>query len=203
MIVCDSHKLLFVHVQKTGGVTMTNLLKSQLDDDDVRSVDKRHAPLRRILFKEPELTDYWIFGFVRNPWDRMVSWWSMIENWRSWSDRKGIDIEDRWNEFWRTTSTYTDFEQFVMDGTAAFPRLRRPQIDYLTAGDRRADFIGRTENLGADSRFALEHFGLRPEGLSHDNASKRAGYRDYYDSKTRDHIAKVFAKDLRAFDYEF
>lgn len=201
MIISDSHKLLFVHVQKTGGVTLTNLLKSQLDD--VRSNDKRHVPLQRILTKEPDLADYWIFGFVRNPWDRMVSWWSMIENWKAYSERKGIDIEDRWNEFWRTSSTYRDFEQFVMEGTEAFPRLRRPQIDYLRTGTRTADFIGRTERLDDDSRFALEHFGLSTEGLSHDNKSKRTGYRDYYNATTRAKVAELFAKDVRTFDYEF
>jgi len=201
VIISDSHKLLFVHVQKTGGVTMTNLLKSQLDD--VRSVEKRHAPLRRILRKEPGLRDYWTFGFVRNPWDRMVSWWSMIENWRDWSERARIDTDDKWNPMWRGASEFTSFEQFVFQGTEAFPRLRRPQIDYLRVKGRRADFIGRTENLADDSRFALEHFGLSTDGLGHDNKSKRASYRDYYDAKTQAHVGQLFAKDIAEFDYEF
>lgn len=201
MIISDAHKLLFVHVQKTGGVTLTNLLKSQLTD--VRSVHKRHAPLQTILTKEPALTDYWTFGFVRNPWDRMVSWWSMIENWRNWSERKGIDASDRWNEFWRGSSEYTSFEQFVIEGTQTFPRLRRAQIDYLSTPTRTADFIGRTERLSEDSRTALEHFGLSTEGLGHDNKSKRTGYREYYTPETRDLIGELFAKDVEAFDYEF
>ncbi|WP_232678762.1 sulfotransferase family 2 domain-containing protein [Nocardioides sp. R-C-SC26] len=201
MIISDEHKLLFVHVQKTGGVTLTNLLKSQLTD--VRSNEKRHAPLRRILRKEPDLADYWIFGFVRNPWDRMVSWWSMIENWRDWSDRKGLDTEEKWNHFWRGSMEYPDFEQFVLRGTEDFPRLRKPQLEYLQTANRRADFIGRTERLSEDSRFALEHFGLSTEGLTHDNKSKRTGYRDYYNAATRAKVAEVFDKDIRAFDYEF
>ncbi|CAN5557895.1 hypothetical protein BH11ACT8_BH11ACT8_35310 [soil metagenome] len=201
MIVSDSHKLLFVHVQKTGGVTLTNLLKSQLDD--VRSVSKRHAPLRKILQKEPELVEYWTFGFVRNPWDRMVSWWSMIENWKNWSERKDLSTDDRWNEMWRTAMEYQSFEQFVTEGPPQFIRLRRNQIDYLRAPGRKADFIGRTENLDHDSRFALEHFGLSTEGLGHDNKSKRVGYRDYYTATTRDLVGEVFAKDIAEFDYDF
>ncbi len=201
MIISDSHRLVFVHVQKTGGVTLTNLLKAQLPD--VRSVSKRHAPLRAILRKEPALADYWTFGFVRNPWDRMVSWWSMIENWRSWSERKQIDIDDRWNDMWRTASTYESFEQFVVEGPESFVRLRRNQIDYLRTRNRRADFIGRTENLDADTRHALEHVGLNAEGLGHDNRSKRVGYRDYYDARTRDIVGEVFAADIAEFDYDF
>jgi len=201
VIVSDSHRMLFVHVQKTGGVTMTNLIKSQVDD--VRSVQRRHAPLGKILEKEPGLADYWTFGFVRNPWDRMVSWWSMVSNWRAWSDRRGLDVEDKWNPFWRTTSGYDDFEEFVLRGTEDFPRLRRPQIDYLVAGDRRADYIGRTETLAQDSAHALEHFGLSTAGLGHDNKGKRTGYRDYYTAASRSRIAEVFARDVDEFGYEF
>ncbi|MCW2764369.1 MAG: hypothetical protein JWO11_328, partial [Nocardioides sp.] len=146
---------------------------------------------------------YWIFGFVRNPWDRMVSWWSMIENWRNYNERKGLTIEDRGNRFWRVAAGYQDFDEFVMRGTKAFLRLQRPQIDFLVAGDRRADFIGRTENLLEDANHALEHVGLTAEAIGHHNKGKRNDYRDYYTPETRDRVAQVFAKDLEEFDYEF
>jgi hypothetical protein len=201
VIISDSHRALFVHVQKTGGVTLTNVLKAQLDD--VRSVEKRHAPLRRILAKEPALVDYWTFGFVRNPWDRMVSWWSMIENWRDWSDRKGIDLDDRWNPFWRGSSAYTSFGQFVLEGTEAYPRLRRNQFSYLNAGARHADFVGRTENLDADARSVLEHLGLDHSSIGHDNRSKRVTYREYYTPETRDRVGEIFAKDVVEYGYDF
>jgi hypothetical protein len=203
VIISDSKKLVFVHVQKTGGVTMSRLLKEQLGNEDVRRVANRHAPLEQILAKEPELADYWIFGFVRNPWDRMVSWWAMIENWRNYNARKGRTIEDRGNHFWRVTAGYQDFDEFVLRGTKAFPRLQRPQIDFLVAGDRRADFIGRTENLHDDANHALEHVGLTTEAIGHHNKGKRSDYRDYYTPETRDRIAEVFAKDVAEFDYEF
>lgn len=207
MIISDAHRLLFVHVQKTGGVTLTNMLKEQLPD--VRSVSRRHAPLTKILRKEPELVDYWTFGFVRNPWDRMVSWWAMISNWRDWSQRSGTPIEDKWNEMWRGASEYTSFEQFVTEGPESFANLRRNQIDYLHAElpkrgvSRRADFIGRTENLEADTAVVFEHFGLPFERAAHDNRSKRTGYRDYYTPATRDRVAEVFAKDIAEFGYDF
>lgn len=203
MIVCDSRRFVFVHVQKTGGVTVTNTLKSQLGDDAVRAVDKRHAPLARILEVEPELSDYWVFGFVRNPWDRMVSWWSMITNWKSWNERKGRSIEGLGNEFWRTTSLYQDFEEFCFRGPDEFERMRRAQVDFLVAGERRADFIGRTETLTADSRTAFEHLGLSLDSLGHDNRSSRTDYRDYYSPTARDRVGEVFAKDVAEFGYEF
>lgn len=203
MIVSDSKRLLFVHVQKTGGVTISRLLQEQLGEENVRQAAGRHAPLSRILKNEPELADYWTFGFVRNPWDRMVSWWSMIANWRAWVDRKEFDPATRGNPFWRKASEYDDFEQFVLRGPDDFVRLRRQQIDFLVAGDRRADFIGRTETLGRDAQTALERFGLTAESIGHHNQSRRTGYREYYTPDARARVAEVFKKDIDEFGYEF
>ena len=201
MIVSDSHRLLFVHVQKTGGVTISRLLEEQLDD--VRKTSTRHATLRKILADEPGLAEYWTFGFVRNPWDRMVSWWSMIHDWRTWMNRKQIPLETRGNRFWQRAAEYPDFETFVLRGPDDFRRVRRPQIDYLVTRDRRADFIGRTESLGDDAATALERFGLSAAAIGRHNTSQRTGYRDYYNPTTRARVAEVFAKDLDEFGYEF
>ena len=78
MRVSDSRRVLFVHVPKSGGSTLDALFDNQIED--ARKVEglARHSPLSRLLRAEPELEDYWSFGFVRNPWERMVSWWSMV-----------------------------------------------------------------------------------------------------------------------------
>jgi hypothetical protein len=132
VIICDSRRFVFVHVQKTGGSAVTKLLKPELPDEEIRTVHKRHAPLGRILDKEPDLFDHWIFGFVR--------------------------------------------------GTEELPRLGRPQIRYLQAGGRRADFIGRTETLGEDVATAMAHVGLSADALDHHNRGERdpSKYRHYY-----------------------
>ena len=202
MIISDEHRFVFVHVQKTGGVTISRLLKEQLDDN-VRQVAGRHAPLGKILKADPSLADYWVFGFVRNPWDRMVSWWAMISSWRAWVERKGYDPAERGNPFWHRASEYGDFETFVLRGPDDNIRLRRPQVDYLRGGGREADFIGRTENLAEDTERALARFGLSAAGIGHHNASRRTSYRDYYTPASRKRVAEVFAKDIERFGYEF
>ena len=205
MIICDSRRFVFVHVQKTGGSAVTKLLKTELSDEEIRTVDKRHAPLGRILDKEPALADYWIFGFVRDPWDRMVSWWNMIDVWRSRYFRRGESLEGKGNEFWRHAAGYADFEEFVLRGTEELGRLRRPQIRYLQARGRRADFIGRTETLADDVAAAMTHVGLSAEGLDHHNKGKRdpSKYRHYYSDASRKRVEEVFARDIREFGYSF
>lgn len=203
MLISDSHRMLFVHVQKTGGVSIDRMLKAHIDD--LRTVTSRHATLSKILRTDPELHAYWTFGFVRNPWTRMVSWWSMIEKWNKFSGpRSGKDLSGRkLNAFWLAADQYHDFEEFIMRGPDEHRRLRTPQIDYLTARNRRADFIGRTETFNADFRAVLARFDLPLIEPEQHNVSKHGSHHAYYNDATRKRVADVFAKDIELFGYEY
>ncbi len=107
----------------------------------------RHLNLAQVLQREPALADYWTFSFVRNPWSRMVSWWSMIDR-NTQEANAGRDISrDRMErrKFWMGVAKYPNFETFVSKGAEEFLRLRRPQFDYLVTPTRRPDWIGRRE----------------------------------------------------------
>jgi hypothetical protein len=203
MQVSDSHKMLFVHVQKTGGSSLDSMLESHIPDlRKVRRTPDRHAPLSRILKVEPELVHYWTFGFVRNPWDRMVSWWSMIQQAKARDDERLTKL-DRW----KIMASYPDFEAFVMRGPEDDPAFRRPQYKMLTTKSRRADFIGRQETYADDVRAVFARLGLpvpdegaiERRNVSHD----RKPYRDLYTPHTRDRVAEVFKRDIEVFAYEF
>jgi hypothetical protein len=114
------------------------------------------------LQREPALADYWTFSFVRNPWDRMVSWWSMIDR-NTQEANAGSDISrDRMErrKFWIGVAKYPDFATSMSKGPEKILRLRRPQFDYLVAPTRRPDWIGRTENFASDARILFERLGL-------------------------------------------
>ena len=125
----------------------------------------KHAHLRAALRAHPELATYWTFGFVRNPWARLWSWWSMIERRQemrdeghAWATRR---IEN--NPFWSgVLEGLPDFEAFVMEGPERFARLRTPQLRYLRTPERRADFIGRTETFGDDLAQVCDRLGIEP-----------------------------------------
>lgn len=205
--ISDSHRLLFVHVQKTGGNSVARLLGERIDDlRRVRGRKSNHEPLRLILRREPALAEYWTFGFVRNPWARMVSWWSMIQEVKVRAEDPvrlaGKRLET--NDLWRTAATYPDFETFVVRGTTEFAQLRAPQLTALTTRGRRADFIGRQETFDADVRAVLARFNLPiPDETPRRNVSQHRPYRDYYTPKTRDLVGELFARDCEAFRYTF
>jgi hypothetical protein len=205
MRVSDSKRLLFVHIPKTGGATIEKVLDQNLDD--VRFEQRRrHDTLRQILEREPMLSDYWIFGFVRNPWSRMVSWWAMIAQARAAAaagDEANIRKFERY-PVWKAVRDYPDFETFVMRGPDEVERLRITQLDFLSTPTRKPDFIGRTENMLDDVNVVRSRLGLRPKPrLPHRHRGSYGPWRDYYTTETRDRVASLFKDDIEKFGYEF
>ncbi len=209
MIVSHSARVLSVHVQKTGGSTVDRLLDERLPDaEPVRGLpDGRHARLGAALRAHPELTDYWIFGFVRNPWARLWSWHAMILRRGAAADAGNADVAAyiARTRFWgRVLEEYRDFESFVLEGTQELRRLGTPQLQYLRYQDREADFIGRTEQLDVDVRVVLDRLGLAaPAEIPRRNAGPSQDYREQYTPAMRRRVAEAFAPDIERFGYEF
>jgi Sulfotransferase family len=205
VLVSREHRFLFIHVQKTGGSAVSRALSDAMPDLEPVPGSK-HLRLAPALEQMPELADFFILGFVRNPWERFHSWHSMIMR-RSEGARDGSYDADRFagNAFWRRVAhDYPDFEHFVLDGIRRVPRLRVPQVDYLVAPGKSADFIGRTERLDTDLELGLARAGLPvPERLERTNAGPASDYREHYTRAMRDRVAEVAARDVEELGYTF
>ena len=213
MLISDSRQVLFVHVPKTGGVSVEETVKAACSDArKARPALGRHASLRKILKHEPQVIDYWSFGFVRNPWARMVSWYSMISAWdRRHGPASGKPQDVRHdsmrdgNVMWRAAAAYSGFDEFVLRGTEELPRVGTPQIAYLRAPklDREVDFVGRTENFAEDLQKVQIQLGLTPSVPPHKNKSRHGTYHDYFTEETRNRVAEVYAEDIELFGYTY
>lgn len=201
-------RVLFVHVQKAGGTTVDHIMAESFPDAERLPRLPRHVRLRGILRREPELRDCWTFGFVRNPWDRMFSWHAMIRRYEQQiaAGDTAVAAKVAANPLQRrVVADFPDLESFVLRGTEELPWLRWPQLSYLRAGTRTADFIGRQERFAEDMAAVLDRLGVAwPGSIPRENAAEeRADYREAFTPAMRDRVARLFAPDLRAFGYEF
>ena len=208
MIGSASHRLLFVHVQKTGGLTVEALLTQHLPDAEPITdlPGGRHAHYADVLAARPEVAQWWSFGFVRNPWARMYSWHAMVLRRKAAAESGNQVMARRMRkmEFWHKVGTeLTSFEEFVLRGPDEIDRLRTPQLDYLTAPGREVDFIGRTETLDADLATVFAHAGLPEPAAERRNAGPPTDYREHYTPAMRDRVAELFAPDIERFGYAF
>ncbi len=202
MLISHSSRLVFIHVQKTGGISIRNALRGVCPD--LEEVYPRHQSLGAALASYPELESYLIAGFVRNPWDRLVSWWAMV---RSASERPPNHPHRDFlrRPLWRYLAGFDDFEDFIRDiESGSFEQFRTPQLDYLTAAGRQADIIGRAEEIDAGVAELLKRIGAEPVPVPHVNRSKRpASYRELYGHETERIVERVFQRDIERFGYRF
>jgi chondroitin 4-sulfotransferase 11 len=197
MVISDGMRCIFVHIQKTGGSSIEDLLRA--NDPGIGSSlyeGRRHMFARDIrpLVEPAKWARYFKFAFVRNPWDRLVSWYSMIAQARE-TNRFGMYVRE----------VAPSFDAFVNHATTGMgERTTWNQLDYVSdAGAAMlVDFVGRYETLQADIAYLKQRLGLGHD-LPHTNRSTHDAYRQYYTSETRDIVARRFARDIEHFGYRF
>ena len=84
------------------------------------------------------------------------------------------------------------------------PLAFQPQVEWLKddEGEVSIDFAARFESLAEDFRVIAERIGIDAE-LPHLNATRRAGFREYYDDESRDIVGHWFREDIEVFGYTF
>jgi chondroitin 4-sulfotransferase 11 len=196
----------FVHVQKTGGESIERAL---LEADPAATTELPGFPAwedplkRRHMFaadlRERVGPERWAasfsFAFVRNPWERLVSWYEMA---------RARPTNDFHRHVIATAPTFAEFVTGCTTGLAAKTTFN--QVDYLDGPGGEGeivDFVGRFESLGSDFAIVGRRLGLPPRPLGHENRTRHRPYRDLYDEETRAIVTERFARDIARFGYEF
>jgi hypothetical protein len=206
MIISALHKFIFVAIPKTGTHSVRRALREHLGPDDMEQVglfvqkqfpipelaQLRHGHLTleqvRPYLPPEDFSSFFKFAFVRNPFDRFVSYCAFMTRVRGDFDRD---------------------PQGVMRHFIENPRwqhiLFKPQHHFVAGADGEllTDFVGRVEEMQGSYDEAAQRIGVPTSPLERVNSSKRRDYRDYYNQELIDGVAKLYARDLELFGYEF
>jgi len=215
---------LFVHIPKVAGQSVENVFleRAGLDWESRKEFllepnnDSSKGPPRLAhLTAEEYLTHGYLnqvtfdqlfkFSFVRNPWDRLVSEYcyrGYRQPFKTWLFECFPSESDDCFE------TYQDLYRHVM-----------PQYKFLYREETLLmDYVGKFESLAHDFSEVTKKITGKTLSLPHKNkteASKisllkkvilqknKAHYSDYYDRASIDRVAKLYAKDIDIFEYEF
>jgi hypothetical protein len=217
LISHEEPKFIFIHIQKTGGVSISNLLR-RYSPTTTPGRGLRHISARRALKQVENPDDYFKFAFVRNPWDRLVSWYTMIDEARKGvadgtaepMTRRLIKKNNLFKYVLRCGPTFDEFvkncteKQWMGNGYYSFTFN---QLRYLTDknGEVLVDYIGRFENLAQDISHVFDMLGLEASQLEipHENRSAHSHYSEMYTPETREIVRKRFRRDIEFFGYEF
>lgn len=152
------------------------------------------------------LRDHFRFGFVRNPWDRLVSCYA----------HTFVRIRDKGHDrlppyfrnpgCFRLDMSFAEFAEAVVDvPDHEIDAHARSQYTFFvdSVGRWLPDFVGRLENLRLDWSYACLRAGFPPLEVPHENRSAHEPYRHYYSPRLRDLVAERYARDLRQWNYDF
>lgn len=222
MLISHSKKFVFVHIYKTAGTSVMNVLLpygrfidrlvfdfwlpkkiiSQIikimgwSDDGQKQFTgvHKHAPASAIrTYMGLTYDKYHSFVFVRNPFDLLVSLYFYISQARLHKHHKLV--------------ANMEFKEFVKWHIASNPPR---QIDFITDSKSKkiiVDYIGRFETLNDDLGTIVAKLGIDDNrNLSHKNHSRKRkskDYKEYFDEETQVLAQNYFQKDLDAFGYRF
>ena len=204
-MISHDHQCIFTHVPKTAGKSIRYLFGLPEFEQDYKAngANIEHGFGHKCLLEsvnEWYFHKYFKFSFVRNPFDRIVSAYSYLDN-------GGCNAFDKQFRDEHLVPYKGDFRAFVEDlsGFLASSQHFRPQVVWLCddRGKLLTDFIGRYESLERDASVVGKRFGLPCREVPFLNASKRMPYRAYYDDSTRRRVAQAYGDDLELFSYRF
>lgn len=195
------NRFLFVHIPKTAGNSIQSVLR-EYSEDQLIALRKEQDGIERFGLRNPKykikkhsrLSEYrdalgdeqfrslYKFTCVRNPWDRMVSYYfTPTQNPETWNRQK--------------------FREMISKAVSVADYLR------LDAGEKdsfaNVDHIMRFENLAEDFRAVCIAIGVSPPTLPRYNRSDREHYSKYYDDELRELVRARFAPEIERFDYRF
>lgn len=209
MIGWQPNPFIFVHIPKCAGTSIEKaLMPIATSKDDFKQL----TPLERSRFWLPgqqalqhsmlwqyeehfQLSKYFKFSFVRNPWDRAISQINYL--------KRNARLECFLNKsFKEQVRIYCKLKLTVWGQD-----LGASQVDYLRDKSNRIDidYIGRFETLPSDFTAICRRTGIDPvPGLPHIiNSSRKLHYSHFYDAESAEWIRQRFSRDIDCFCYAF
>lgn len=204
MLINRQHRLLFIHVPKTGGVSLSNALvpwgdptqpefyPKRSSDPVVAVTYPRHitaATLRGLLGAEA-FASFWSFAIVRHPLERLVSHFAYVRRLAAHPAHAAL-------------RSVTTFAGYVAELGRRAPTL--PITHYTHDPETGRQLVSQVFDLSQLAhafRAATERLQLRePPALPHLNTSPHRPWREYYTPELEATARAYFAADFEAFGH--
>jgi len=207
MIVSHRHKFIFAAIPKTGTHSVRRALREHMGPEDgeqvglfvqkklpypeIAAIGHGHVSLSQIrpFVGEEAFGGYLKFAFVRNPWDRFVSYCAFMTRDDGEFDTRPRDV----------------MRHFLFKDRPVDHLLFYPQ--YLFVADQEGrlltDTVGRVEEMQASYDAICKRLGLPTTQLDKVNSSRRNDYREYYDRELIEAVADLYRRDIELFGYSF
>lgn len=214
MIISRARRFIFVHIPKTGGTALTLALEAKAAKEDILIGDTpkarrragrwkgvksagrlwKHSTLADLpgLLTEDEIAQMQAVTMIRNPWDRMVSYYHWLRDQHFAHPAVGLSKTHDFSGFLNHPQTQTALRMW-------------PYGRYLTRcdGTEQPAILIRLEHVVQDLAPFEAHLGFKLT-LTRVNASDRdRDWRGFYSDADAALLADLCADDIARFGYRF
>lgn len=205
---CAINKIIFTHPPRCGGTSFESFLG--FENNDEHSFLYKHASLldhiKAIKKMNQNPNDFVKISVIRNPWDRMVSWYFHLKQkallyetlygFKTKIQSAACELE--FNEFinyidkYQIKIFYRDFSFYMFGET----------------GTIEIDFIIKYENYNNDFLKCLRFLKKNRAKLNfipvkNKTNENKLNYRFFFNKKSKEIIEKIYKKDIDYFSYTF
>lgn len=208
-IVLARYRAVYIPIPKVACTSLKTVFAGVLDlqGDVHRGMAWPEVRLDELV---TNLDGLFVFAFVRNPWDRLLSCYrSKIDPARPDSAfyRDGVEINFwKYGDLFRGHMTFREFvraaaavpeEQADMHFSSQHVHVFDPN------GHRLVDFLGHFESLAQDFVEVCATIGLEAPVLPCLHRTTRGRYEDDYDSDLAELVSRRWKRDIDVFGYRF
>jgi len=177
-MIIDEHKTIFIHIPKNAGTSIENYFSNGA----VRIQPNKHADIYEIKRKfKNSYNNYRKFTIIRNPYDKMVSWYFYLKR----NLGESYDVID-FNEWIKDPSKFWHADDPIS--------YLKPQHEWIDDTVEIVEF--ENINDGLNLVFGKEI------NLPVTNKSNRGHYLDYYNNQSLETIYERYKKDFEKFNYK-
>jgi hypothetical protein len=201
-----------LHIPKAAGTSVERFLRDV--DSDIPAKVLRKRGFSHFL---NDHLDYYVFSFVRNPYDRLVSAWKWGQlkfekegHLPFYNKERAVSFEEYvllttdfdyckdHKNLWSEYDEYHTLPQFEF-----FPQLNGGHYftDKINT-DFTCDFIGRFENLNEDFKKVCKDLNILEYQLPHAYNSKTFKVNSSWTDELKDKVYNYYKKDFDLFGYE-
>ncbi|MGK7940291.1 MAG: sulfotransferase family 2 domain-containing protein [Crocosphaera sp.] len=217
-MISGEKNFLFIHIPKTGGNSLQNILRNYSEDkimifgehqDGIERFEVRndkydvtkHSTLQNYKdILEPNFYQkLFKFATLRNPYDRMISWYfSPHRGVKEWIREDFIKLVGEVSPVRHYIGLSESLSQQKTFNFLGFSfTLNQPNLD------QDIDFLIRFESLEQDFKKVCEMIDIPYEPLPIRNKSERRSYASYFDQELKEIVEEKFAEEIKFGAYEF
>ena len=190
---------IFIHIPKCGGMSITKGLGLKVSLD-------MHTTITEII-DEDLIQNRFTFSFVRNPFDRLVSWYHFHFK------RNDYNFPDTFQKWIISSLDDEDFYGGNRWINQEHPKDPLTLLPWISHNNKVAvDYVGKIETLTYDVNEIAKQSGIKLyNNIQHRNKSNNSGtsmkrdsnYRTYYTTSTKRIVKRRYEEDLEYFKYHF